>query len=1297
VLSSAGPFVPGDPATFTIIVTNQGTMTASDIGIADYPPTGLTLVPDANWSLVGGQISATIPGPLAPGGSTTLPITFTIDAGVAGTLTNWAEITGQNGPDGPEDDIDSTADGDDSNDEFGGDDVTDNSNGDEDDHDPADLTVDEFMDLALTKVLSSTGPFLPGDPVTFTVMVTNQGTMTATDIGVADYVPAGLSLQADAIWSLSGGQATTTIAGPLAPGGSTSLPISFTIDAGVSGVLINWAEITGQNGPDGPADDVDSTPNNDQGDDPYGGDNITDNSNGDEDDHDPAELPVGEFMDLALIKVLSSTGPFGEGDPVTFSIIVTNQGTMTASNIGIADYPPNGLTLVADANWSLVAGQIATTIAGPLAPGQSTQLPITFTIDAGVSGTLINWAEISGQDGPDGPADDIDSTPNNDPDDDTFGGDDVTDNGNGDEDDHDPAELTVDPAPTFDLALVKTLAPGQAGTVTAGGTVTFRITVFNQGQLPAFNVELTDYIPAGLSLADANWTAGPNDTATTVLAGPIAPGAQAFVDITLAVSSTLAGPVTNWAEISDDNSDTPDVDSTPDGENTDPFGEDNVTDNSNGDEDDHDPASITVVPPPAFDLALVKTLAIGQAANVTAGDTVTFTITVFNQGQVPATNVELTDYIPAGLSLVDPNWIAGANNTATITVAGPITPGAQASVDITLLVADSVSGEVINWAEISDDNSDTGDVDSTPDGDNNDNFGGDDLTDNSNGDEDDHDPASITVSQPVYDLALIKELAPGQSAEVAPGASVTYQITVYNQGSTPVSPITIIDYMPASMTLADPSWIAGPGNTATITLNDSLPAGGVTTVDITVKLSDDLTTGDSLQNWAEIADFGDGLADIDSTPNSDPDDDPFGQDNATDNQNGDEDDQDPATVSVMELPVRVGDYVWYDLDADGVQDTDETGVQGVRVLLFETGTTISIGETFTDADGRYLFDDLPPGDYQVRFDFSTLPENYFVSPANQGDDALDSDASVDSEGFSGPTGDLPGGSEDLTLDLGIYPSASVGDTVWIDLNVDGNPNNEDLTEFGLEGITVNLYDDTGTLIATTVTGTNGYYIFDGLPVGDYTVEVDVTTVPESLSLQTTPLSYTVNLGPGEHDELRDFGFAPEPTAIGLESFTASQTAEGVQLEWITAWEDETLGFFVYVETADGELQRVHDAIVLAQGGGAYRLLDAGVVGGRYHLEEVTIHLETELQEEIAIPAVDASPEPGTTHMVEAARFLTGAEDANYLVDDVAQNARVLDVTDPVRPLQLEGEPLQAAEKRALYFRAAADRIIEISE
>ena len=108
-------------------------------------------------------------GSLAGGDSTTIDISFTVDDYVLGTLVNWAEISVDDGAvfGG---DIDSTPDANDANDEFVGDlavadetpagstDNTTDGDGseDEDDHDPAVITIDPYYDLALVKTLQTT-------------------------------------------------------------------------------------------------------------------------------------------------------------------------------------------------------------------------------------------------------------------------------------------------------------------------------------------------------------------------------------------------------------------------------------------------------------------------------------------------------------------------------------------------------------------------------------------------------------------------------------------------------------------------------------------------------------------------------------------------------------------------------------------------------------------------------------------------------------------------------------------------------------------------------------------------------------------------------------------------------------------------------------------------------------------------------------------------------------------------------------------------------------------------------------
>jgi len=153
---------------------------------------------------------------------------------------------------------------------------------DEDDQDPEDIIVEVF-DLALSKVVAAgqTTPIVPGDDVTFTIEVTNQGTIDAQNIDVIDYIPAGFTLSANDTngWIAAGTDATNTIAGPLAAGGSTTLDIVLTVDPTISSMstLVNYAEITEAEDTNGTVQpDADSTPDstvgNDAGGTPQGAD-----------------------------------------------------------------------------------------------------------------------------------------------------------------------------------------------------------------------------------------------------------------------------------------------------------------------------------------------------------------------------------------------------------------------------------------------------------------------------------------------------------------------------------------------------------------------------------------------------------------------------------------------------------------------------------------------------------------------------------------------------------------------------------------------------------------------------------------------------------------------------------------------------------------------------------------------------------------------------------------------------------------------------------------------------------------
>lgn len=214
---------------------------------------------------------------------------------------------------------------------------------------------------------------------------------------------------------------------------------------------------------------------------------------------------------------------------------------------------------------------------------------------------------------------------------------------------------------------------------------------------------------------------------------------------------------------------------------------------------------------------------------------------------------------------------------------------------------------------------------------------------------------------------------------------------------------------------------------------------------------------------------------------------------------------------VYDEPVRVGDTVWYDLDSDGLQDSSEPGVLGVGVALHRSTdadcTATALAVDTTDSNGRYLFDNLPPGNYFVCFDLTTLPVGFTPTTANVGgDDTIDSDANT-STGQTAATGALTAGQQNTTLDMGIINNGSVavGDRVWYDTNRDGI---QDTTEtMGVPGVQVSLYQNGQTCgvddpLATTQTDNSGYYLFAGLPAGNYFVCFDLTSIPTGYQATT---------------------------------------------------------------------------------------------------------------------------------------------------------------------------------------------------
>ncbi|SER48731.1 Cna protein B-type domain-containing protein, partial [Neolewinella agarilytica] len=237
----------------------------------------------------------------------------------------------------------------------------------------------------------------------------------------------------------------------------------------------------------------------------------------------------------------------------------------------------------------------------------------------------------------------------------------------------------------------------------------------------------------------------------------------------------------------------------------------------------------------------------------------------------------------------------------------------------------------------------------------------------------------------------------------------------------------------------------------------------------------------------------------------------------------------------------LGDFVFLDNDADGQQDADEEGVNGVTVnLLDEDGnvleSTVTVDNPDTGEPGYYEFDELTPGTpYVVEF---VAPDGNEFSPQDEGDDATDSDANITTGQSDAIV--LESGENNETIDAGVYEEASLGDYVFLDTNADGQ---QDADEEGINGVTVNLLDEDGNVLETTMTADNpdtgeaGYYEFDELTPGTpYVVEFvapngflgspqdEGDDATDSDADVTTGQSQTVVLESGENNPTIDAGF-----------------------------------------------------------------------------------------------------------------------------------------------------------------------------
>jgi len=509
-----------------------------------------------------------------------------------------------------------------------------------------------------------------------------------------------------------------------------------------------------------------------------------------------------QFPHLTTTKSALTAGPAYIGEPFTWNVRLTNDGTARAYAIGLTDTLPVG--------WEYVPGSSLVTLATgdpvalePEVDGRTLTWTSTGLLDPGVAGNLRYQARpteaVVDEPGVGSDVDQVDTAQG-------YGEDATTATANKSGSYIGPPSTAVAHIDAADLAITKT----HATPVVAGGRATWTLTATNAGDDPAVGpFTVTDTLPAGVGLVSASgsgWTCVPDDadqpTAVTCTRGTtttaLAKGAS-FPVVTVVTSvpaDTAAGTeITNTASVQ--------------GRTYDPVPANDTT---------TDTATVTA----SADLAMTKS----HTGTATAGDPFTWTLDVSNEGpsdSQPTTTV--TDTLATGTTFVSAGgegWDCAADGqlvTCTrdaLLAAGDVAPQIALTVD----VDPSSTGTLENSATVEA---------TTPDP----------VTSNDTGTD------RVTVGTSA-DLRLEKS----HEGRFVAGADATYVFTVDNFGpSDAAAPVAVTDELPDGLSFTDfesrdGTWGCDADDAdVTCTLAGDLAAGDQATVAITVHVTDDLGAG----------------------------------------------------------------------------------------------------------------------------------------------------------------------------------------------------------------------------------------------------------------------------------------------------------------------------------------------------------------------------------------------------------------------------------------------------------------------
>jgi uncharacterized repeat protein (TIGR01451 family) len=341
--SPGSEYVPGAPVNYSFTVTNNGPAASPGSIVTDTLPSQTTFNPAINpgWTLVGSTLSYVTPA-LVSGGSTSFALVLLPASDRLGPLVNTASVAVPPG--------------------FFDRNLSNNTATETD-------TAKPTVTLGVTKTDNS-DTYVPGSPVTYTIVVTNTGPSALVGGNVTDLLP---SVASSGTWTTS----TTGSASVSPTTGGNNINATVNIPKGDS-VTFTYIVQTKSDATDDLVNTVVVTPPEGQG------------SSTSSTDRDTATPQV----DLAVTKTRTSPLPVIAGEVVTYSIVVTSNGPSSITTFTGTDVSVPGLLSptysVDTGTYNPNTGIWTANPGDTFDEGESVTFTFSGTVPADATGTLTN-------------------------------------------------------------------------------------------------------------------------------------------------------------------------------------------------------------------------------------------------------------------------------------------------------------------------------------------------------------------------------------------------------------------------------------------------------------------------------------------------------------------------------------------------------------------------------------------------------------------------------------------------------------------------------------------------------------------------------------------------------------------------------------------------------------------------------------------------------------------------------------------------------------------------------------------